>query len=183
MSGARCCARAWLLAPAAPEEIRARQEAVEDLRPKLDLREQWGLIAAETQKWIRTEALIGWALTFVAVVFGWVFFRATTLSGRLRIVAGMVGLNPSEPIALGTGDTTLTIAAIWCVALAAIAFLMPNTEELVRHYLPAIAKPARERPSALSFAPTFHWAAAVAVVLAAGLIGLPAPTSFLYFNF
>jgi hypothetical protein len=52
---------AWLLAPAAPEEIRVRQEAVDELRPKLDLRERLGLIAAEAEGWIRTEALIGWA--------------------------------------------------------------------------------------------------------------------------
>ncbi|MGZ8921489.1 MAG: MutS-related protein, partial [Limisphaerales bacterium] len=52
---------AWLLASASPEEIHARQEAVEELRPKMDLRERLGLIAAEAQAWIRTEALIAWA--------------------------------------------------------------------------------------------------------------------------
>jgi len=52
---------AWLLAPAAPGEIRARQEAVNELRPNLDLRERLGLIAAEAQGWIRTGALINWA--------------------------------------------------------------------------------------------------------------------------
>jgi len=57
----RATLAAWLLAPAAPEEIRARQEAVDELRPKVDLREGLGLIAAEAQAWIRTEALIAWA--------------------------------------------------------------------------------------------------------------------------
>jgi len=57
----RASLAAWLLAPAAPEEIRARQGAVDELRPKLDLRERLGLIAAEAQGWIHTEALIGWA--------------------------------------------------------------------------------------------------------------------------
>ena len=52
---------AWLLSPAAPAEIRARQEAVDELRPKLDLRERLGLIAAETEGWIQTEALLKWA--------------------------------------------------------------------------------------------------------------------------
>ena len=52
---------AWLLAPAALEEIRARQEAIDELRPKLDLRERVGLIALELQEWIRTESLISWA--------------------------------------------------------------------------------------------------------------------------
>jgi hypothetical protein len=59
--GGRATLAAWLLGPAAPEEIRARQAAVDELRPKLDLRERLGLIAAEARGWIRTEALIAWA--------------------------------------------------------------------------------------------------------------------------
>jgi hypothetical protein len=59
--GGRATLAAWLLTPATPEEIRARQEAVDELRPKLDLRERLGLIAAEARGWIRTEALIAWA--------------------------------------------------------------------------------------------------------------------------
>jgi hypothetical protein len=51
----------WLLAPAAPEEIRARQQAVDELRPKLDLRERLGVIAAEAVGWIRTEMLTQWS--------------------------------------------------------------------------------------------------------------------------
>lgn len=51
----------WLLAPAAPDEIGARQEAVAELRPKVDLRERLGLVAAEAQAWIRTDALVAWA--------------------------------------------------------------------------------------------------------------------------
>ncbi|HEY6229514.1 MAG TPA: hypothetical protein VI282_20505, partial [Verrucomicrobiae bacterium] len=57
----RATLAAWLLAPAVPEEILARQEAVNELRPKLDLRERLGLVAAEAQGWIRTEALMRWA--------------------------------------------------------------------------------------------------------------------------
>jgi hypothetical protein len=57
----RATLAAWLLASAAPEEIRARQEAVDELRPKLDLRERLGLIAAEVEGWIQTDRLIEWA--------------------------------------------------------------------------------------------------------------------------
>ena len=57
----RATLAAWLLAPAAPEEIRARQEAVDELRSKVDLRERLGLTAAEAHAWIHTEALIAWA--------------------------------------------------------------------------------------------------------------------------
>jgi hypothetical protein len=60
--GGRATLAAWLLAPAARDEIRARQEAVVELRPNLDLRERLGLIAAEEQEYIRTETLIAWAV-------------------------------------------------------------------------------------------------------------------------
>jgi hypothetical protein len=52
----------WLLAPAAPEEIRVRQDAIRELCPKVDLREGLGLIAGEAERWIRTESLLSWAL-------------------------------------------------------------------------------------------------------------------------
>ena len=51
----------WLLVPASPGEIRARQEAINELRLKLDLREELALIAAETHGAIRTGALVRWA--------------------------------------------------------------------------------------------------------------------------
>jgi MutS domain V len=57
----RATLAAWLLAPAAPDEILARQEAIQELRPKLDLRERLGLLTAEAQAWIRTRSLIAWA--------------------------------------------------------------------------------------------------------------------------
>ena len=52
---------AWLLEPASPEVIVARQEAIKELGPKVDLRERLGFIAAEAQMWIPTEALISWS--------------------------------------------------------------------------------------------------------------------------
>jgi hypothetical protein len=52
---------AWLLEPASPEEIVARQEAIKELSPKVDLRERLGFLAAEAQAWIPTESLLSWA--------------------------------------------------------------------------------------------------------------------------
>lgn len=51
----------WLLEPATSPEILARQEAIKELSPKVDLRERLGFIAAEAKAWIPTESLISWA--------------------------------------------------------------------------------------------------------------------------
>ncbi len=74
----------------------------------------------------------------------------------------------------------------WCAVLAAIAFLLPNTQEIMHDYLDGIAWPggaAKSGAKRLSFAFTPSWAVFAAGLATAGLISLPHPTSFLYFNF
>ena len=51
----------WLKTPAAPEEIAARQLAVAELTPALDLRETLGRVGAEVRAGVHTAALLDWA--------------------------------------------------------------------------------------------------------------------------
>jgi len=50
----------WLTAPAPPEEVRLRQEAAEELRNRLDLREDLAVLGDEVRRGIDAEALPGW---------------------------------------------------------------------------------------------------------------------------
>ncbi len=50
----------WLLQPAGPQEIRARQAAVEELRPRVDLRERLSLVGEEVAGWLDTSHLAEW---------------------------------------------------------------------------------------------------------------------------
>jgi hypothetical protein len=53
---------AWLTEPASADEVRARQEAVTELTPALDLREDMALAGAEfARACVNTDLLIGWA--------------------------------------------------------------------------------------------------------------------------
>ncbi len=84
---------AWLLAPASPETIAARQEAVRELRPRLDLREDLELLGADVREGIDPAALAEWgrrprvfhgrlvrlaalglAALGAATLIGWAFF-------------------------------------------------------------------------------------------------------------
>lgn len=49
----------------------------------------------ESLPWIlaRMKRAFYWSVTFVAVVFAWVFFRAVTFEGAFEVVKGMVGMN------------------------------------------------------------------------------------------
>lgn len=89
---------AWLLAPASPEVVAARQEAVKELRPRLDLREDLELLGADVREGIDPAALAEWGrrprvfhgrlLRFAAAglatlgaltLIGWAFFGAGAL--------------------------------------------------------------------------------------------------------
>ena len=52
---------AWLMAPSEPSVIRDRQEAVLELAPKLDLREDLAVLGPEVDATLRTDELIAWA--------------------------------------------------------------------------------------------------------------------------
>ena len=52
---------AWLCAPAAPAVVRARQEAIAELRPRLELREDLALLASEVRTGVHAEELSAWA--------------------------------------------------------------------------------------------------------------------------
>ena len=84
----------WLLAPALPDEIDERHEAIDELRPRLDLREDLELLGAEVRAGIDPAALAAWCvvprafhgralpvvaaiLAFLATVslIGWLFFE------------------------------------------------------------------------------------------------------------
>ncbi|MGC8639143.1 MAG: MutS-related protein [Isosphaeraceae bacterium] len=88
----------WLLAPASPEDLRERHEAVVELRPRLDLREDLELLGSDVRSGIDPVALADWgktprvfrgigprivaailALCGLAALIGWAFFETGLL--------------------------------------------------------------------------------------------------------
>jgi hypothetical protein len=145
---------AWLMAPAPPGEVKARQEAVEDLRPRLDLREalavaganvsasdyhtlsEWGAAPAEAvaiwKKWA-VEAL-GWAN--VAAWVGWLFVGTT---GLPVLVFGFLSLPLAIPLLpwarrvmspLEKVERDLSLLETVLVRIEGEAFASPRLKEL-----------------------------------------------------
>jgi hypothetical protein len=50
----------WLLAPASPDQVRARQAAIVHLRSRLDLREDLAVLAEEARSLVSAEVLAAW---------------------------------------------------------------------------------------------------------------------------
>lgn len=103
----------------------------------------------------------GRILTFVAVVIGWVLFRAKDFSVAQAMLAGMFGANgfvlPESSAAWGGwlaaagldvrfGHSAALAGDVfpWLAVLLAIVWLAPNTQELLAHREPAFDYPAGE---------------------------------------
>mgnify|MGYP003694201899 CR=1 FL=1 len=144
------------------------------------------------------------AVTFVAIVVAWVFFRATSLDDALAILRGMVGLNGvSIPATLATylapsikaaldhwgvafplgGGSRLVFQYSWIVALLPLVMLAPNTQEILGRFQPALNFHDGRRSVRLSWQPTPGWAAFVATLTACGLLSLTRVSEFLYYQF
>lgn len=82
-------------------------------------------------------ALASRTITFLAVLIAWVFFRARDLESASRVLGGMFGFGgqASTPYIQDIQPGLLPLLAtnpwIWIVALLAIAWLTPNSQEIV----------------------------------------------------
>ena len=96
--------------------------------------------------WVPSSRMLSVAATFLAVVVGWVFFRAQSLAEAGQLLGAMSGLRAGEGgnIPLVTPEASLTL-----LAAAGIIFLAPNTWELrfPRTRLAAAARRSHRTPS------------------------------------
>lgn len=156
-------------------------------------------------------ASFGWKLaatiiTFIAVCFSWVFFRAVDLPAAQQIVRGLVGgfgigipnafvthLGAFKPVLeqagitffLG-GGTRFVETWSWVILAGGIAFFLPNTQQIMRRFEPALDYTATELRTffaKLNWHPSRSWAMVLAMLTILCLLSLNKPSDFLYFQF
>lgn len=141
-----------------------------------------GLLVA----WDRSRAarLFGWAVTMLCVVVAWVFFRAETLGGALRMLGGMAGTGASPAGSAATADVLLWNAGLhlrtgiaWCALLAAMACLAPNSNTIGESLLAR----AKARPAQRAWLAGFSLGA-VALLIVVNT-ARDSVSAFIYFNF
>jgi alginate O-acetyltransferase complex protein AlgI len=145
------------------------------------LRERFGIAPAQgVRGWAGRAA--GVALTMLAVMVGWVYFRATDLASANSIIASMFGLQQG-----GVGITALAGYAgdilPWIAGFSLLALFAPNSQRLIdgrfTQWLDGKAAQARSGEW-LAF---LAGALCVGVVLMAIAAASRSVTEFIYFNF
>jgi hypothetical protein len=144
------------------------------------------------------------AITFTAVVAGWVVFRADSMSTATAMLRGMAGLNGfALPdywfVRWGEAGAWLAAHGVpftdtrglvraglinWLVMLLAIVWFAPNTQQIMRHARPALGVPANDDAARwLRWRPTAWLAAPVAMLAVVIVVNLHKKSEFLYFQF
>lgn len=142
-------------------------------------------------------------LTFVAVVIGWVFFRASDLPSALAILKAMSGANglvlpdvwagrlgamADLLRAGGVGFGSLpalprTGVINWIWILLLVVWFAPNTQQIMAAARPVIAGLPEGGGSRWRWQPGFGTALGTAVLLLAVIFNLGRHSEFLYFQF
>ncbi|HKV86778.1 MAG TPA: MBOAT family O-acyltransferase [Candidatus Dormibacteraeota bacterium] len=124
-----------------------------------------------------TGRVAGTALTFLAVVAAWVFFRAPSLPAALNILGAMAGLHgvaPSLDPAVSGGARRIA----WIAALLAMAWGLPNSQQVVARLKATLSGAS---------GPSYSWSAlgalSVLISLLAMINGSRGASEFIYFNF
>ncbi|MCB1705704.1 MAG: MBOAT family protein [Halioglobus sp.] len=149
-----------------------------------------------------------WGLTFLAVVFSWVYFRAPTLEHGNQIAMAMLGFSGfevpagilarlgdvgSQLTAIGVvpvqgGGTMILGNYLWVLAVAPVALLLPNVAQIFCQHEPVLyendrAFRALRSSDLLSWDYSTRWAVAIALAGVAGILTLQQVSEFLYFQF
>ena len=157
--------------------------------------------------WLRKA--FGTGLTFLAVVVGWVFFRAENFSAGLSLLESMAGLNgvalpetlfqhlghlgeslQSLGFTAGTAFLVADNPKVFAMVLflLVIVFSAPNTQQIMRDYDPGLLTYDTQIPQSMlhvKWRPDAWWAIVIGASLAVTLICLfvGVESEFLYFQF
>lgn len=139
----------------------------------------------------RVETRLGQALTFLAVVVAWVFFRAKDAASALVMLKAMAGMDlsdlPRSILSIFTGvqansGTGLLVA----LGLLLLAWVAPNTQELVGYVGPKFGLGTEAGESHASrplgrLSP--RWALGAGALVGLSIMSLSKVSEFLYFRF
>ena len=153
-----------------------------------------------------------WTITFVAIVVAWVPFRAESVDGMENILAAMAGLHGfSLPIVLesklldyglslpesififdGMFNNGLFVggnafAIIWIFLLLLMATLLPNTQQFMFNFKPALETYRDEitqvRYKWMEWKETPFFGLFISIVITISILSLSGESEFLYFQF
>lgn len=140
-----------------------------------------------------------WIITFLCIVFAWVFFRAESMSSAFSMIHGMLGFNGFEldlnhrhyfgilaeyleriGIVFIPATEVRLITFPMIAGFLAICLLLPNSQAWISSHRPLFRWANRD---ILVWRATLNWGITLGLLAAYTISKLGRPSEFLYFNF
>ena len=149
-------------------------------------------------------AALSVALTYLATVVAWVFFRAESLTAAWAMLGAMLGANgialpdallirapqllQSTAAAVGIrpelgGGTDFVVLWTKIVLLHVVVFALPNTQRIMGRFEPALDFRPPVRGHRLTAAFDVRWAMTIGALGGLGLLAMTRHSEFLYYQF
>jgi len=138
--------------------------------------------------------VLGRAVTFLAVVVAWVFFRAENVEAAKTLLVAMTGAN-----GLTSNLARIHMSSAWftIVPMLFVVWFLPNTHQMLARFEPTLEYAEGKMPptsgwrfpfrrkdgGALLWTPRLAWALGVTALLVASVLGLSRITEFIYWQF
>jgi len=142
-------------------------------------------------------------ITFLAVVAGWVMFRADSLNTAAAIYKGMAGMNgfvlpgkwltkwgffgqwlSTQGFNFSKTETFIRGNAInWIVMSLLIVWLAPNTQQIMVNFKPALHMPKGDGAKRLLWQPSYTWLVASVACAVFSILSISELSEFIYFQF
>jgi alginate O-acetyltransferase complex protein AlgI len=135
-------------------------------------------------------AFAGRALTFLAVVLAWIFFRAETFPAALNLLTSLTGVHG---FATNLSRVHMSTGWLMVLPLLLVVWFLPNTNQILSRFQPTLEYVPRDgtRPPPLEptwaerwlWQPRRSWVCAVAALAVAAVLGLSRISEFIYWQF
>jgi len=143
--------------------------------------------------------VIAWkgSLTYLAVLVGQIFFRASSSMNAVAMLRAMLNMNGLPPwngwraeCGLEEGFSPAHLVTMMnhgsipmVVILFAMVWFVPNVLQVFSEYEPSLSTPRTPAPEWLRWRPDWQWGAALGAIGAVALLAITGTSAFLYFQF
>ena len=134
--------------------------------------------------------IISQFITFIAVIFSFVLFRAETIDGANNIISSMLGMNGIEFIdmfQIGMFGASPKTGIAWIILSLLIVNFLPDTQQFVLNqnkvFINWGEKIINKSKQKIKWNPTLYWGIFFAIMLAVSVISFSDTSKFLYFQF
>jgi len=121
-------------------------------------------------------------VTLLAVLVGWVYFRAADVPTAHRILMAMAGAGDEARV--GGRDLMMLVIGLTMVLFC---WMVPNTHEWMHRYRPAVEKVRPGRVPLVgwhpAWRPTWGWAIVLGLLFGCSVVAMSGASEFLYYQF